>query len=134
MEYFDVDMYSRVALLMVWNPNNQFSHVKEGDQISITAIDTFTRDIVSQRYRGEFLWSLKQLQTTPQSEISLLKKTLVSSDRAVQTLKTREERAMTIQSLLQSNRQNIRIPRLINVTGLVVRAGPVYLAPDLSHH
>ncbi len=134
MEYFDVDMYSRVALLMVWNPNNQFSHVKEGDQISITAIDTFTRDIVSQRYRGEFLGSLKQLQTTPQSEISLLKKTLVSSDRAVQTLKTREERAMTIQSLLQSNRQNIRIPRLINVTGLVVRAGPVYLAPDLSHH
>jgi hypothetical protein len=134
VEYFDADRYAKVALLIVWNPSTQFSNVKEGDVISITAVDVFTRDIISQRYRGEFLGSLKQLQTTPQSEITMLKRTEVSPDRSVQTLHSREERAMTIQSLLHSNRQNIRIPRLLHVTGFIVRAGPVYLAPDLSHH
>lgn len=133
MEYFDRERYSKVALLMVWNPSTQFSGAKEGDILSITAVDTFTRDIVSQRYRGEFLGSLKQLQTTPLSEITMISRSVVSPDRVVQSLDSCE-RSMTVQRLLQSNSQKTRIPQLLHVTGLVVRAGPVYLAPDLSHH
>lgn len=131
MEYFDVDKYPKAALVMVWNPSDQISSVKEGDLLSITATDSFT----SQRYHGEFLGSLKHLQTTTSSEITVLAKGCMAQDRVViQTLRSREERALTIQNLLQSYEQHIRTPRLITVAGFVLRAGPVYLAPDLSHH
>lgn len=134
MEYMNPSHFSKMALLTVWNPSERVSNAKEGDVVSVTAMSTFTRDISSQKYRGNFLGALKHLQTTPSSEINIIGKHCVNPDRVVQTLHDPQRRTMTIQDLLENHRQNLIPPNILNVAGFVVRAGPVYLSTDLSYH
>ena len=129
MEYLRPDEYPSMSLLTVWDSDVV---VREGDVLSVSALESFDRMISSQAHQGPFLGALKHLKTTKTSHIEVMSADCVPTERVVWSAQpVRSEggngRTMTTHTLVKARDRGAMVPNMFDVDAVVVLCSPVHL-------